>query len=67
MILPTTFIGATFPCVAQLCARSLPRLGTDVGRVYAVNTLGTVVGAFAAGLFLIPWVGAQRAWWRGLR
>ncbi|TAK03472.1 tetratricopeptide repeat protein, partial [bacterium] len=61
MILPATLIGATFPCAAWICSASLTRLGKDVGRVYAVNTLGTIAGAFATGLFLIPWMGAQQA------
>jgi len=59
MIIPTTLIGATFPCLVQACTASLARLGRDIGRVYAANTLGTICGSFIAGFFLIPHVGIQ--------
>jgi spermidine synthase len=59
MIVPTTIIGATFPCAVQLCARALPRLGRDVGQVYSANTAGTIAGALTAGFLLIPWLGAE--------
>jgi spermidine synthase len=61
MIVPTTLIGAAFPCAMQICARALLRLGHDVGRVYTVNTIGTIAGALLTGFFLIPWLGAQTA------
>jgi len=59
MIVPTTLLGATFPCAVQLCARALPRLGRDVGEVYSANTVGTIAGAALAGFLLIPALGAQ--------
>lgn len=59
MILPTLLIGATFPCVVRIAAWRPDRVGTDVGGIYAVNTLGAVIGAFAAGFLLIPSVGAH--------
>ena len=59
MIVPTTIIGATFPCAVQISARALPRLGRDVGQVYAANTAGTILGAALAGFLLIPWLGAE--------
>lgn len=59
MIVPTLLIGATFPCVVGIASRGLDRVGTDVGRIYAINTLGAVLGAFAAGFLLIPSIGAH--------
>ncbi len=61
MIVPTTLLGAAFPCAVQVCAKALPRLGRDVGRVYSVNTVGTIVGALLAGFVLVPSFGAQAA------
>ncbi len=61
MIVPTTIIGAAFPCAVQICARVLPRVGRDLGQVYSANTLGTIVGAILAGFLLVPSVGAQAA------
>ncbi|MBI3000124.1 MAG: fused MFS/spermidine synthase, partial [Deltaproteobacteria bacterium] len=59
MILPTTLIGATLPCVIQVATTRLSCLGREVGAVYSANTLGTVVGAFVAGFSLIPALGVQ--------
>ncbi len=59
MIVPTTLIGAAFPCAVQICARVLPRLGRDIGQVYSANTVGTIAGALLAGFLLVPWLGAQ--------
>ncbi len=61
MIVPTVLLGAAFPCAVQICARALPRLGGDVGRVYSANTAGTIGGALIAGFLLVPWLGAQRS------
>lgn len=60
MLLPATLIGATFPLVGHVAVRELDRAGTDVGRVYAVNTAGNVLGALAPGWFLLAWLGIQR-------
>lgn len=36
-------------------------LGDLVGRAYAINTTGAIVGSLAAGFLLIPWLGLDRA------
>lgn len=60
MLLPTFFLGMTLPLASQIAARSLRRVGKDVGNVFAANTLGTIVGASAAGLILLPSLGLKR-------
>ena len=55
----TLLIGATFPCAVGVVSRGIFRVGRDVGDVYAVNTLGAIVGAVAAGFALIPAVGVN--------
>ena len=59
MVVPTTIIGAAFPCAVQICAGTLTHLGRDVGRVYSANTAGTIAGALLAGFLLVPWLGAR--------
>ncbi|MFN8178407.1 MAG: fused MFS/spermidine synthase [bacterium] len=59
VFLPTLLLGMTFPLVSQLYARDLPQLGRRIGSIVAVNTAGAVVGSFAAGFLLIPWLGTQ--------
>jgi spermidine synthase len=59
MIVPTILIGAAFPCVVRLATTQLRRLGREVGTVYSANTVGTVVGVFAAGFIVVPTLGVQ--------
>jgi spermidine synthase len=61
MLAPTLLIGAGFPCAVQVAARGPARIGSDVGRLYAMNTLGAIVGTVVAGFGLVPLVGAQGA------
>jgi spermidine synthase len=60
MLAPAILIGATFPLVAAMDARDHRETGAIVGRAYAVNTAGNVLGALAPGLFLLGWLGIQR-------
>lgn len=61
MFIPTVFFGMTFPLVARLFTQSLYRVGTSVGISYAANTVGAILGAFAGGFILIPWIGVQNS------
>ncbi|MES1255190.1 MAG: fused MFS/spermidine synthase [Acidobacteriota bacterium] len=58
-ILPAAMLwGASFPlALASLVARG-QEPGRLVGRVYAANTVGAVVGALGASLVLVAWVGS---------
>ncbi len=59
LVVPTTLSGATFPLVARLYATRPERLGGDVGRAYAVNTLGAIAGALAGSFVVLPWLGLR--------
>ena len=61
-ILPPSLLwGASFPLA---CAAAVSSPDQDPARVaggiYAVNTLGGIVGALAVSLLLIPWIGTQQ-------
>lgn len=58
MLVPTVIMGATFPLALKVRARSMECLGRKAGGVYAINSLGAVVGSMAAGFLLIPFVGS---------
>jgi spermidine synthase len=59
-ILPPTILwGASFPLAFAAAARDEDP-GRLVGRVYAANTLGAIVGALGVSLILIPWIGTQQ-------
>ncbi|MBI4609931.1 MAG: fused MFS/spermidine synthase [Candidatus Rokubacteria bacterium] len=61
MIVPTLLVGASFPCAVKIVARGVDRVGSDVGRLYALNTLGAIAGTVLAGFALIPAIGAHAA------
>jgi spermidine synthase len=57
MLVPTVFMGGTFPCAAQITARGPQRVGYDVGTIYAVNTAGAIGGTIVGGFLLVPLLG----------
>jgi spermidine synthase len=60
MFVPTFFMGMAVPLATRVAARSLETAGRQIGQVFAANTTGTIVGAVAAGLFLLPMLGIKR-------
>jgi spermidine synthase len=60
ILVPTLLIGATFPLATKIYARNLRRVGTALGNVYAMNTIGGVAGSVVAGFVLIPIIGMQK-------
>lgn len=59
LIVPTTLMGATLPILSKYYARREDRLGLTVGSLYAVNTLGGILGTFFSGFFLLPALGVR--------
>jgi spermidine synthase len=61
LLLPTTLIGISFPLASELTATRMSVLGRRIGALYALNTIGGVLGSLTAGFFLIPCLGSQWA------
>lgn len=57
MILPTMAMGATLPLMSKYLITSRSEVGTKLGFIYAINTAGSVIGAFLAGFLLLPSIG----------
>jgi spermidine synthase len=57
LLAPTMCMGAGFPAIVRIVTDSAPSVGRRVGTAYAFNTLGSIAGALAAVLLLIPLVG----------
>ncbi len=57
---PCFCIGATFPLLLRSCADRPGHLGGRIGTMYALNTVGCILGAVAAGFWLIEAFGSQR-------
>lgn len=59
MYLPTLFMGGIFPAVVEVFSAERSAAGRTIGRIYAANTVGAILGSFSAGFLLIPAVGIQ--------
>jgi spermidine synthase len=55
--LAATVFGTILPSLFRWCSRSVTTLGRDIGRLYALNTIGSIAGSFAAGFLMIPYLG----------
>jgi predicted membrane-bound spermidine synthase len=56
---PSCFLGMVSPVVVKLTLRNLGETGNVVGKIYAVSTLGSILGTFTSGFFLISWMGTR--------
>ena len=65
LLLPGLAFGATFPLAVAGAAASANDSAREAGRatgtIYATNAGGNVLGALAAGFWLIPWLGIEAA------
>ena len=57
---PVLLLGAVAPYAIRLRVRRVEESGAIAGRLYAISTVGSLVGTFLAALLLIPLVGTQR-------
>jgi spermidine synthase len=63
LIIPTTCMGATLPILSTWAVREENTLGVTIGRLYALNTFGAVLGTALSGFFLLPALGVQQTLW----
>ena len=61
LLLPTTFIGMTFPFAIRVLCQSTADAERSSGNVYCWNTLGGVLGALIMGHFILPTFGYNGA------
>ena len=57
---PVTLMGMVAPFAIRLAIRDIETAGTVSGRLYAVSTVGSLLGTFLAALVAIPAIGTQR-------
>jgi len=57
IFIPTTLMGATLPIISKYYVTDNTKLGTQVGLLYAINTLGAAVGCLLTGFILISMAG----------
>jgi spermidine synthase len=57
---PSCLLGMISPVVVKLTLNNLAKTGNVVGKIYAFSTLGSILGTFATGFFLISWMGTRQ-------
>jgi spermidine synthase len=58
-LIPSVMMGIGFPLALQAWGRYHQKVGRTTGAIYAVNTIGAVIGGLVTGFLLIPFLGAQ--------
>jgi spermidine synthase len=58
--LPVVLLGTVSPWAIRLKVADVASAGQVAGRLYAISTVGSLVGTFLASLLLIPLAGTQR-------
>lgn len=54
-IIPVTLgMGAGFPLTIKILTSGHERVGRDVGSIYAINTIGCIVGSFCSAFIFVP-------------
>ncbi|MCK4546675.1 MAG: fused MFS/spermidine synthase [Candidatus Eisenbacteria sp.] len=59
LLVPTVFSGGTFPLVFQTLRAPRGKIGGSVGRLYAGNATGAVLGSLVACFVMIPALGIR--------
>lgn len=53
LFLPCTLMGATLPVLVRYCSESRNVVGSRVGSLYGINTVGAAMGSFVAGYWML--------------
>lgn len=59
-VVPVTLLGCISPFAIRLAIKDTEHAGTVSGRIYALSTLGSILGTFLPVLWLIPTIGTAR-------
>jgi len=57
---PVVLLGAVAPFAIRLAVTDVATAGAAAGRLYALSTVGSLVGTFVPALVTIPWIGTRR-------
>ena len=60
---PAVILGTISPILVKLSVRDVSETGSVVGRIYAAGSLGSIVGTFATGFYLISQFGTRAIVW----
>jgi spermidine synthase len=57
---PVMLLGTVAPYASRLSVQRVSETGRTIGNLYAISTVGSLVGTFLAALLLIPTIGTHR-------
>jgi spermidine synthase len=60
LLIPTSLMGATLPILSSIVVTDKRQLGQEVGTLYAINSLGAVIGTLMTGFLLLPYLGKSK-------
>ena len=58
--IPIILLGLVSPFAIRLMTRDVGKSGRTSGSLYAISTVGSILGSFLPVLWLIPWLGVRR-------
>ncbi|MGA9858653.1 MAG: fused MFS/spermidine synthase [Solirubrobacteraceae bacterium] len=58
--IPVMLLGTVAPYASRLSVQRVSETGRTIGNLYAISTVGSLVGTFLAALLLIPTIGTHR-------
>jgi predicted membrane-bound spermidine synthase len=56
----SVLLGFVTPYAVKIKITTIDEAGITVGRLYALSTIGSILGTFLAGFVLIPFVGSEK-------
>ncbi|MFH0862625.1 MAG: fused MFS/spermidine synthase [Candidatus Altiarchaeota archaeon] len=56
---PMTLVSTVSPMVIKREARNLSTVGGSAGKVFAISTVGSIIGTFATAFLLLPYLGTR--------
>ena len=56
---PAYLLGMVSPQAVRIRMDDMKTAGTTIGRLYALSSLGSILGTFAVGFYLMSWVGSR--------
>jgi spermidine synthase len=57
LFVPTLLMGGTLPALTTYFTKHLKQVGGKLSFLYAINTLGAVIGTWFVGFYALPWLG----------
>ncbi len=63
LALPMLALGAVGPLLLHQAVKRREEAGPIAGRIYALGSVGSLLGTYVAGLVLVPWLGVSRTLW----